>query len=443
MQDDFRNVLLIIVIVLIGLILMHSLWSMKKKNKIKTKRKGASKIVVPEREEEIDNPEIISEVRVRPKPSAEEPVLLVQSQKQTKQQTKPVPEEQPSTQAFEQVKESESPVHEYPAPESLTSESPEIEEPIDVSKEGVNEDDIETLVAIEQDGEGDETVLIPNSDAITVPSGFSTSIFNDLSINAEGFAPIGSSHTQSEKPSKNQIENPQKSLFDEDVIDEPAAPEQIQQKLEPATAERSPEAEKPSVQEKQPLEKPAAEKVPAKKSSENKKSIRNNNSSAAKAKKTASNKPAPTAKPPAPDLQIVLFIAAKQNQSIQGQQLLDILTTHHLRFGEYKIFHRYDENEDNSLFCVANAMNPGHFSIKTMPAERFQALCLIMSLPNASSDVKATFDEMVNLAGEIAESCDAIVLDDQKVELTVQTVGLYKEHIAEYQLKNRYKKDNV
>ncbi len=276
---------------------------------------------------------------------------------------------------------------------------------------------VHTLVEV--DNEQDTDVL--NSGAKPLDSG---------SPKAEDSAEELSSKSEQGAESSSEKEaflKRQKSLFDAETEDS-------------SNSKTSTQAQKDDLAHSNKPAKPKSSQAEAKPRSEKPEAGKNRQS-----KKAASSKTSPTlgteqAKPSVskvPQEQIVLFVVAQADKPMPGKALMDLFSAHQLRLGEHKIFHRYDATEDNSLYCVANAMDPGHFVVRKMPEEQFQALCMILTLPNAQEDVGSLLDDMLALAGQMAEQFGVHVLDDQKSSLTQQTVSHYRQRIADFKLKNR------
>jgi cell division protein ZipA len=135
---------------------------------------------------------------------------------------------------------------------------------------------------------------------------------------------------------------------------------------------------------------------------------------------------------------IILSVVMPANQQIFGAALLPSLLTLGLKYGEMNIFHRHEDNAGNGkvTFSLANIMNPGSFDLDTMETFATRGVSLFMTLPNAG-DCFSVFEQMLNAAKQLAQEFNAQVLDDKRNVLTKQTEQHYLSKIREYDRKSR------
>ncbi|WP_057831955.1 cell division protein ZipA [Colwellia sp. TT2012] len=135
---------------------------------------------------------------------------------------------------------------------------------------------------------------------------------------------------------------------------------------------------------------------------------------------------------------IILSVVMPANQQIFGAALLPSLLTLGLKYGEMNIFHRHEDNAGNGkvTFSLANIMNPGAFDLDTMESFATRGVSLFMTLPNAG-DPFYVFEQMLNAAKQLAQEFNGQVIDDKRNVMTKQTEQHYLSKIREFDRKNR------
>jgi cell division protein ZipA len=135
---------------------------------------------------------------------------------------------------------------------------------------------------------------------------------------------------------------------------------------------------------------------------------------------------------------IVLSVVMPANQQIFGAALLPSLLTLGLKYGEMNIFHRHEDNAGKGkvTFSLANIMNPGSFDLDTMENFATPGVSLFMTLPNAGNSL-VVFEQMLNAAKQLAQEFNAQVIDDKRNIMTKQTEQHYLDKIREFDRKSR------
>jgi|GEM_PF-569856 len=135
---------------------------------------------------------------------------------------------------------------------------------------------------------------------------------------------------------------------------------------------------------------------------------------------------------------LVVSVVMPQGEVISGAELLPILLTLGLRYGDMDIFHRHQDNAGNGkvTFSLANIMNPGTFDLDALENFSTCGLTLFMTLPNAG-DAFEVFDHMLGAAKQISLEFGAQLLDDKRSVMTKQTEQHYMSKIREFERKNR------
>ena len=135
---------------------------------------------------------------------------------------------------------------------------------------------------------------------------------------------------------------------------------------------------------------------------------------------------------------IILSVVMPANQQMLGAVLLPSLLTLGLKYGEMNIFHRHEDNAGNGkvTFSLANIMNPGSFDLDSMESFATRGVSLFMTLPNAG-DPFYVFEQMLNAAKQLAQEFNAQVLDDKRNVMTKQTEQHYLSKIREFDRMSR------
>ena len=135
---------------------------------------------------------------------------------------------------------------------------------------------------------------------------------------------------------------------------------------------------------------------------------------------------------------IILSVVMPANQQMLGAALLPSLLTLGLKYGEMNIFHRHQDNAGNGevTFSLANMMKPGSFDLDTMETFATQGISLFMMLPNAG-DSFSVFEQMLSAAKQLAQEFNGQLLDDKRNAMTQQTEQHYVSKIREFDRKSR------
>lgn len=138
----------------------------------------------------------------------------------------------------------------------------------------------------------------------------------------------------------------------------------------------------------------------------------------------------------APDLAIdrVMSVHVMANtQLINGRQLLELLLQYGLRYGDMQIFHRHEHptGQGETLFSLAQAVEPGTFNIHTLERDLVPGVSFFMSLPGVKSTL--AFDLMIDTARRLAHELQADLLDAQSQVLTATTLEQWRDEVVAYE----------
>lgn len=132
---------------------------------------------------------------------------------------------------------------------------------------------------------------------------------------------------------------------------------------------------------------------------------------------------------------IVLNILPQdRTDRFSGADLMDIFDRAGLEYGQFDVFHRMIEinQEPRSVFSIASATEPGAFDIVEMADKFYKGLSMFMLLPGPQGGV-AAFADMLATARRIAQQLNGEVLDQQRSTLTRQTARHIREQIIEFE----------
>lgn len=133
---------------------------------------------------------------------------------------------------------------------------------------------------------------------------------------------------------------------------------------------------------------------------------------------------------------LVINITARQGQVFTGDDLLHILVTAGLKFGNMNIFHKRLSKDSQStvIFSVANMLNPGTFDLNNMEKFTTRGISFFLALPTAIHNLDA-FEQMLGIAQGIRETLDGELKDDHRNGMTGQTIEHYRQRIRDFELR--------
>ena len=133
---------------------------------------------------------------------------------------------------------------------------------------------------------------------------------------------------------------------------------------------------------------------------------------------------------------LAINVVAKPDREFSGVDLLPVLLTCGLRFGDMSIFHRHLDADTRSpvLFSVANIVNPGTFDLNQISAFSTRGLCFFMTLPNVANSMQA-FDKMLEVAQQVRIALDGDLKDDNRSVMTAQTIEHYRQRVRDFDLR--------
>lgn len=131
----------------------------------------------------------------------------------------------------------------------------------------------------------------------------------------------------------------------------------------------------------------------------------------------------------APRSALVLHVMTEQHHVFQGYDLLQALLSQGFKYGEMKVFHRFQEKNGKGarLFSVASAVEPGTFDIHHMGGSSFTGLTLFMQvLGNTAVDCER-FTLMCATANELKKELGGRLLNEAREELSEGMLVHYRK----------------
>jgi len=127
---------------------------------------------------------------------------------------------------------------------------------------------------------------------------------------------------------------------------------------------------------------------------------------------------------------LALHVMSRSGENFLGTAVRAAAEASGLRHGRYKVFHRLDGAQ--SVFSVANVMEPGSIDLASLEGATLPGLTLFMVLPGPRGGVDA-YADMLATARRLATALDGEVLDQERSTLTRQTARHIRERIITYE----------
>lgn len=130
---------------------------------------------------------------------------------------------------------------------------------------------------------------------------------------------------------------------------------------------------------------------------------------------------------------VTLRIVAKNQGTIDGEELVLNLRGIGMRHGKFGIYHRYEGlDEDEAIFSAASLVEPGTFDLATIAEQEIPGISLFMVLPGPLDGAEA-FDLMIAAARALTQSLHAELVDESGSTLSIQRERYLREEIIQFQ----------
>jgi len=138
-------------------------------------------------------------------------------------------------------------------------------------------------------------------------------------------------------------------------------------------------------------------------------------------------------KAPEPEKILTLLLTALAGESYRGVAVRDAAEAVGLRYGDMGVFHHYGLAgipPQQSLFCLANMLEPGNFDLENMHAHETAGLVMFMRLP-APADGSVAFELMLNTAQRLQERLGGELRDGEHRPLAPAAVDRMRKLAAD------------
>lgn len=142
-----------------------------------------------------------------------------------------------------------------------------------------------------------------------------------------------------------------------------------------------------------------------------------------------------------PEEMLVIFVVARQGQSLPGAAIRRIAEACGMEIGEMEIYHRHEQpNAQGSLqFSMANAIQPGTFDLDSIDELETPAVTFFMSMRDPADPMYA-YECMLATAETLARHLEAEMLDGDRSVMRPQTKEHYRERIRDFEIHKRVRR---
>ncbi|WP_237068310.1 cell division protein ZipA [Microbulbifer guangxiensis] len=130
---------------------------------------------------------------------------------------------------------------------------------------------------------------------------------------------------------------------------------------------------------------------------------------------------------------LIINIMAPEGDHFEGNDLLRVLLSSGMRFGEMNIFHYHENGSDDGpvVFSLANMVVPGVFDLGQMEDFTTPGVSLFLALPVEMEAIRA-FELMLSVSREIATQLGGELKDENRSVFTAQTAEHYRQRVVEF-----------
>lgn len=131
---------------------------------------------------------------------------------------------------------------------------------------------------------------------------------------------------------------------------------------------------------------------------------------------------------------LVLYITANKIPSFNGNDILEVMESAEMHYGDMKIFHYHGPDRQHSsraLFSIANLHEPGTFDIDNMDTFVTDGLAMFMCLP-AEIGGDIAFEIMLDTARNIADQLGGELRNVERHLLDTEALNALREIASKY-----------
>ena len=127
---------------------------------------------------------------------------------------------------------------------------------------------------------------------------------------------------------------------------------------------------------------------------------------------------------------VVIWVVAKSGASLDGHNLLGALAAHHLQYGG-DVFRKLDPNTNVERYKVVNGVEPGTFDLSDLDTLSTPRIVMLLRF-SAHFDAAEAFEDMLEVAQDVAATLDAELKDEHMSNMSSQTIEHCRQRIREY-----------
>ena len=127
---------------------------------------------------------------------------------------------------------------------------------------------------------------------------------------------------------------------------------------------------------------------------------------------------------------VVIWVVAKPGASLDGHGLLEALTANQLQYAG-DVFRKLDPNTGAERYQVVNGIEPGTFDLSDLDALSTPRIVMLLRF-SPHNDPADAFDDMLEVAQDVATTLDAELKDEQMSDMSAQTVEHCRQRTLEY-----------
>ena len=127
---------------------------------------------------------------------------------------------------------------------------------------------------------------------------------------------------------------------------------------------------------------------------------------------------------------VVIWVVAKPGTSLEGHDLLAALAANHLQYSG-DVFRKLDPNTDIERYKVVNGVEPGTFDLSDLDALSTPRIVMLLRF-SARNDAAVAFEDMLEVAQDMASTLDAELKDERMSDMSGQTIEHCRQRIREY-----------
>lgn len=131
---------------------------------------------------------------------------------------------------------------------------------------------------------------------------------------------------------------------------------------------------------------------------------------------------------------VVIWVSAKSGAAFDGQTLLRAFMASDLKYGG-NVFRKLHPNTRKTMFTVANGVEPGTFDLSEVESLATPQVVFLLRLA-AMNDPRPAFEEMLEVAQEVAVAVGGELKDERKNDLSGQTIEHYRQRISDFKRVN-------